>query len=75
MTHEMKIRRANSLLATRRRALSAAVQVARAEGVPWRTIGKWLGVSGQAAQQRFGRDSENESQYCQPSIDVNDAQR
>ena len=46
-------------LAARRAALEAelraAVSQARAERLPWETIGTALGVSRQAAQQRYGR--------------------
>lgn len=35
-------------------ALETAVLVAREQGMTWDEIGKWLGVTRQAAQQRFG---------------------
>lgn len=33
----------------------AAVQHARAAGLPWATIGTYLGTTGEAARQRYGR--------------------
>ena len=36
--------------------LHGYVQVARAEGASWTEIGKVLGISKQAAQQRFGKE-------------------
>lgn len=35
-------------------ALRTAVGVARAEGASWEAVGRWVGVSRQAAQQRYG---------------------
>ena len=37
------------------REIAVCVSAARAAGVPWSTIGDALGVSKQAAQQRYGR--------------------
>ena len=36
-------------------ALEDAVGQARAEGMSWEQVGRWTGVSKQAAQQRFGQ--------------------
>jgi len=36
------------------RRLSAVVDEARLEGVPWRAIGEAIGTSGEAARQRYG---------------------
>ncbi len=36
-------------------ALTNAVREARAEGMSWDAIGRWLNVSKQAAQQRYGQ--------------------
>lgn len=35
-------------------ALETAVKLARERGMTWDEVGKWLGVTRQAAQQRFG---------------------
>ncbi|MCG2622523.1 hypothetical protein LVY72_11425 [Arthrobacter sp. I2-34] len=37
------------------RHLSRAVAQARAAGLPWSTIGTFLGTSGEAARQRYGK--------------------
>lgn len=37
------------------REIAVCVSAARAAGVPWSQIGEALGVSKQAAQQRYGR--------------------
>jgi len=36
-------------------ALKDAVRQARAEGMSWEQVGRWTGVSKQAAQQRYGQ--------------------
>jgi len=36
------------------RQLVEAVTAARAKGIPWQRIGELLGISAQAAQQRYG---------------------
>lgn len=36
-------------------ALETAVLIARDRGMTWERVGRWLGVSRQAAQERFGR--------------------
>lgn len=35
-------------------SLETAVRLARERGMTWDEVGKWLGVTRQAAQQRFG---------------------
>ena len=40
------------------RALALAVQRARDEGHSWRSIGRILGTSGEAARQRYGRSHD-----------------
>lgn len=47
--------RADRALFEARNMLDAAVEFARAEGETWAAIGATLGVSRQAAQERFGR--------------------
>jgi DNA-directed RNA polymerase specialized sigma24 family protein len=39
---------------TAQSALRSAVAMARAEGMSWDEIGRWLGVSRQAAWERYG---------------------
>lgn len=45
-------------LAPARRNLADAVERARAAGATWAEIGSALGITRQAAYQRFGRDGE-----------------
>ena len=52
-THFRAIIAANDALADAERQLRAAVDAARASGESWTVIGAALGVSRQAAQQRF----------------------
>lgn len=35
-------------------ALTSAVRVARGEGMTWEQVGRWLRITKQAAQQRYG---------------------
>lgn len=50
-----QVREAADAAASAEDALRAAVAEARERGEPWGTIGMVLGVSRQAAQQRFGK--------------------
>jgi hypothetical protein len=43
-------------------AIDEAVRTARATGVTWSAVGAALGVSAQAAQQRYGRRHHNAAQ-------------
>lgn len=51
---EYVLRRAVIARARTERQVADAVQAARHAGLPWTRIGKELGVSAQAAQQRYG---------------------
>ena len=51
---ELLLRRAALARARTERQIVEAVEVARADGVPWAKIGALLGTSAQAAQQRYG---------------------
>lgn len=53
--HFRSIIAANEAVATAEADLHSAVQAARAAGDSWTVIGAALGVSKQAAQQRFSR--------------------
>lgn len=51
---EHLLRRAALARARSERQISEAVEVARRTGVSWKRIGTELGISAQAAQQRYG---------------------
>ncbi len=51
---EHLLRRAALARARSERQISEAVEVARRAGVSWKRIGTELGISAQAAQQRYG---------------------
>ncbi len=55
-SHFRSIIAANAAVASAEAELRSAVQDARAAGDSWVVIGAALGVSKQAAQQRFSRD-------------------
>ena len=40
--------------ATAQSAMSNAVTIARREGMTWDEVGRWLGLTRQGAQQKFG---------------------
>lgn len=46
---------ANDAIQAAKKRLAESVQAARELGISWDTIGTELGVSRQAAQERFGR--------------------
>lgn len=50
-----RVRKANARLVTAREKLDAAVKGARRAGASWQFIGDLLGVSRQAAFERFGK--------------------
>lgn len=52
---QMELSQLAEQLRARERQIAAAVQHHRRAGVPWSVIGASLGVSKQAAQQRYGR--------------------
>jgi FAD/FMN-containing dehydrogenase len=51
---EYLLRRAALARARSERQVADAVSAARRAGLPWKKIGSELGISGQAAQQRYG---------------------
>jgi hypothetical protein len=51
---EHLLRRAALARARSERQISEAVEVARRSGISWKRIGVELGISAQAAQQRYG---------------------
>jgi hypothetical protein len=51
---EHLLRRAALARARSERQISEAVDTARRSGMPWKRIGAELGISAQAAQQRYG---------------------
>jgi hypothetical protein len=55
---EHLLRRAALARARTERQIVEAVEVARADGLPWARIGALLGTSAQAAQQRYGHLAE-----------------
>ncbi len=52
---EYLLRRAALARARSERQVAEAVGVARRAGLPWRRIGAELGITAQAAQQRYGQ--------------------
>ena len=55
---EYLLERAALARARSERQIVDAITTARAKGVPWQRIGQLLGVSAQAAQQRYGAIAE-----------------
>lgn len=51
---EYLLRRATLARARSERQIAEAVEAARRAGISWRRIGAELGISAQAAQQRYG---------------------
>ena len=51
---EYLLRRATLARARSERQIAEAVEAARHAGIPWKRIGAELGISAQAAQQRYG---------------------
>ncbi|MHB1726658.1 MAG: hypothetical protein ACYCVN_15150 [Acidimicrobiales bacterium] len=51
---EYLLRRATLARARSERQIAEAVEAARRAGIPWKRIGAELGISAQAAQQRYG---------------------
>jgi hypothetical protein len=51
---EYLLRRATLARARSERQIADAVEAARRAGIPWKRIGAELGISAQAAQQRYG---------------------
>lgn len=51
---EYLLRRATLARARSERQIAEAVEAARRAGIPWKRIGTELGISAQAAQQRYG---------------------
>ena len=51
---EYLLRRATLARARSERQIVDAVEAARRAGIPWKRIGAELGISAQAAQQRYG---------------------
>jgi hypothetical protein len=56
---EYLLRRAALAQARSERQLADAVTAARRAGLPWKRIGAELGISAQAAQQRYGPMSKS----------------
>lgn len=52
---EYLLRRAALARARSERQVAEAVGIARRAGLPWRRIGAELGITAQAAQQRYGQ--------------------